>query len=174
MLSGILGAYSREPGARQVEILFGGHVDSVGYLRDGRADVALLYLPFDDLTGLEYDTLAIEGRIAILPPGHRLTARTELRLADLAQETMPRWKGVPNGGAGPEIEDLAQLVQMVRLGRTVATLPPSLLEPVPPGVVCVPVTDAPTSQLVLAWSPLNPSPLIASFVDAAMAAVNAS
>ena len=173
VLSGILGAYSREPDARQVEILFGGHVDSVDYLRDGRADVALLYVPFDDLTGLEYDVLYSEGRIAILPPDHRLATRTELQLADLADEPMPRWKGVPNGGNGPEIEDLAQLVQMVRLGRTLSTLPPSLLEPVPPGVICIPVTDAPTSQLVLAWSPLNPSPLIASFVAAATAAVGA-
>jgi DNA-binding transcriptional LysR family regulator len=174
VLSGILGAYSREPDARQVEILFGGHVDSVDYLRDGRADVALLYVPFDDLTGLEYDTLYAEGRIAILPPDHPLGSRTQLRLADLEHEPVPRWKGVPGGGTGPEIEDLAQLVQMVRLGRLVATLPPSLLEPFPPGLICIPVADAPTSELVLAWSPLNPSPLIASFVAAATAAVGAS
>jgi DNA-binding transcriptional LysR family regulator len=171
VLSEMLGAYSRVPDARQVDILFGGHVDSVDYLHDGRADVALLYTPFDDLAGLKHATLYSEGRIAILPPDHRLASRSELRLADLKDEPVPRWKGVPNGGTGPEIEDLTQLVQMVRLGRLAATLPLSLVEPIPSGVVCVPVTDAAQSQLVLAWWPDNPSPLIQPFVDAATSCV---
>lgn len=68
--------------------------DRVDYLRDGRADVALLDAPFDDLTGLASETLFVEGRVAILPRGHRLASRTELRLADLEHETLPRWKGV--------------------------------------------------------------------------------
>uniref|UniRef100_A0AAU3GP75 LysR family transcriptional regulator n=1 Tax=Streptomyces sp. NBC_01401 TaxID=2903854 RepID=A0AAU3GP75_9ACTN len=170
LLSGILTRYSRQPGARQVDILFGGATDRVERLHDGRADVALLHTPFDDLTGLAYETLHVEGRVAVLPSEHRLASRTELRLADLEHETLPRWKGVPDGGTGPEIVDVPQMIQMITLGRTIAMLPRSLVEPVPPGVVCVPVTDAPASHLVLAWPETDRRPLVASFVDAAVAA----
>src|ERR1700691_2841099 len=110
LLSGILAAYSHQPDARRVDVLFGGGAtDRADYLRDGRADVGLLYAPFDDLTGLASETLFTERRVAILPRGHRLAARTELRLADLEHETLPRWKGVgwtgaPDGdGSGPEV-----------------------------------------------------------------------
>ncbi|WP_406144535.1 LysR family transcriptional regulator [Streptomyces sp. NBC_01012] len=173
LLSGILTRYSRQPGARQVDILFGGATDRVERLHDGRADVALLHTPFDDLTGLAYETLHVEGRVAILPCEHRLASRTELRLADLEHETLPRWKGVSDGGTGPEIADVPQMIQMITLGRTIAMLPRSLVEPVPPGVVCVPVTDAPASHLVLAWPETDRRPLVASFVDAAVAAKEA-
>lgn len=173
LLSGILAAYAGQPDARGVDIVFGGPTDRADYLRDGRADVALLYAPFDDLAGLAHETLFVEGRVAILPSGHRLASRDELRLADLAHETMPSWQGAldgPDSGDGPEVVDLLQLIQLVSVGRTVAILPRSLVEPVAPGLVCVPVVDAATSRLVVAWSRLNRSPLIASFVDAAVAA----
>ena len=176
LLSAMLAAYAEQPGAHQVDVLFGGATDRGDYLRDGRADVALLYAPFDDLTGLSHQRLFTEDRVAILPRGHRLARRTDIRLADLEHETMPRWKGVsgdragPESGDGPEIADLPQLIHMVTLGRTIALLPRSLAEPVPPQLVCVPVADADPSHLVIAWSPRNQRPLVASFVDAAVAA----
>ena len=175
LLSGILAAYALQPDASQVDVLFGGATDRVDQLRDGRADVALLYAPFDDLTGLASETLFVEGRVAILPRGHRLASRTELRLADLEQETLPRWKGVrwtgvPDDGTGPEIADVPQMVQLITLGRMIAVLPRSLVGPVHPGLVCVPVTDAVTSRLVVAWSRLDHRPLVAAFVGAAVSA----
>ncbi|HEX3962073.1 MAG TPA: LysR family transcriptional regulator [Trebonia sp.] len=176
LLSGILAAYAEWPGAHQVDILFGGATDRADYLRDGRADVALLYVPFDDLTGLAHETLYTEGRVAILPRDHRLASRRELRLADLEHETMPRWKGVTDSrgglesGDGPEIVDVPQMIQMVTLGRTIAILPRSLIGPVPSGIVCIPVTDAPPSRLAIAWSQLNRRSLVASFVEAAVSA----
>jgi DNA-binding transcriptional LysR family regulator len=176
LLSGILAAYSHQPDARQVDVLFGGVTDRADYLRDGRADVGLLYAPFDDLTGLASETLFVERRVAILPRGHRLATRTELHLADLEHETFPRWQGVPwtgapdGDGSGPEIRDLSQMVQMILLGRTIAILPRSVVEPVHPELVCVPVTDAPTSQLVVAWPQLDRRSLVASFVEAALSA----
>jgi DNA-binding transcriptional LysR family regulator len=174
LISGMLAAYARQPDARQVDILFGGATDRVDYLRDGRADVALLYAPFDDLTGLAHETLSVEGRVAVLPHDHRLAARAEVRLADLEHETLPRWKGVPDSGTGPEIADLPQMIQMIVLGRTIALLPHSLVAPTPPGLVCVPVTDAPPSRLVIAWSQLDRRPLVAAFVAAAVAAAGVS
>ncbi|GAA2580133.1 LysR family transcriptional regulator [Winogradskya consettensis] len=172
LLSGILAAYARQPDARQVDILFGGATDRADFVRDGRADVALLYKPFDDLTGLDHETLAVEGRVAILPPGHRLASRDELTLADLAQETFPRWKGVrwtgaPEGNEGPEVTDAAEVLQMIRLGRTVAILPRSLARPPHPDLVYRPVTDAPTSELVIAWAQEDSRLLVAAFITAA-------
>ena len=176
LLSGILAAYAERHGAHQVDILFGGATDRGDYLRDGRADVALLYVPFDDLTGLACETLLTEERVAVLPRGHRLAQRAGLRLADLQHETMPRWKGVPGGwpglesGNGPEVADVPQLIPMIVLGRTIAMLPRSLIGPVPAELVCVPVTDAPPSHLVIAWSHLNQRALVTSFVEAAASA----
>ncbi|MEU1347324.1 LysR family transcriptional regulator [Streptomyces sp. NPDC005786] len=173
LLSGILAAYAGQPDARRVDILFGGATDRADYLRDGRADVALLYAPFDDLTGLESETLYVEGRVAILPRGHRLASRGEVRMADLEHETLPSWKGVPDGGTGPEIVDLAQMTQMIMLGRTIAILPRSSIDPLHPGLVYKPVIDAAPSRLVVAWSRLDQRPLVASFVTAAVAASRA-
>ena len=131
------------PEARRVDILFGGTTDRADHVRDGRADVALLYAPFDDLTGLEHETLFVEGRVAILPRGHRLASHGELRLADLENETLPRWTGVRWTGvrwtgvlrrprSGPEIADVPQMIQLILLGRTIAILPRSARRTRPP------------------------------------------
>lgn len=178
LLSGLLAAYADRPDALQVDILFGGATDRADYVRDGRADVALLYAPFDDMTGLDHETLAVEGRVAILPPGHRLASRAEVTLADLAQETLPRWKGVvrwtgaPVAGPGPEVTDAAEALQMIRLGRTIAILPSSLAQPPHPDLVYRPVADAPDSELVLAWSQDDRRHMVASFVAAAVDAAS--
>ncbi|HET9169749.1 MAG TPA: LysR family transcriptional regulator [Actinospica sp.] len=150
LLSGILAAYAQHPDARQVEILFSGPADRTEYLRDGRADAALLYVPFDDTTGLATETLHTEDRVAVLPADHRLATRPRITLADLAGETFPRWPGVPDEATGPEITDAAELISLVRLGRVVTVLPRSLLTPPPPGIVCIPVPDAGPSTIVIA------------------------
>ncbi|EME52395.1 LysR substrate-binding domain-containing protein [Amycolatopsis decaplanina] len=155
----------------EVDILFSGPADRTDFLRDGRADVGLLYSPFDDLEGLAYETLYAEHRVAVIPPGHRLAGRTSLRMSDLEGESMPRWKGVPGGdGTGPEVADVVQLVDMIKVGRMIGVLPRSLIEPMKADVVCVPVVDAPPSRLVLAWNEQDRRPLVASFVAAALEA----
>ncbi|WP_242910791.1 LysR family transcriptional regulator [Actinomadura terrae] len=169
LLSGILAEYAHQPDARRVDILFSGPADRTDFLRDGRADVGLLYAPFDDLGGLAHETLHAEDRVVIVPAGHRLAGRASVRTADLDGETLPRWKGVSAGdGTGPEVADVIQLLHMISVGRTIGVLPRSLVDPAPAGVVCVPVTDAPPSRLVLAWNEHDRRPLIASFVSAAL------
>lgn len=169
LLSGILAAYARQPDARRVDVLFSGPADRTDFLRDGRADVGLLYAPFDDLAGLAHETLHAEDRVAVVPSGHRLAGRASVRTSDLDGETLPRWKGVPGGdGTGPEVADAVQLLHMVTVGRMIGVLPRSLVEPLPPGLVGVPVTDAPPSRLVLAWNEHDRRPLVASFVAAAL------
>lgn len=95
LLSGMLAEYAHQPDARRVDILFSGPTDRADHLRDGRADVGLLYVPFDPLDGLAHETLHTEDRVVVLPPGHRLAGHTSVCLADLEGETLPRWMGVP-------------------------------------------------------------------------------
>ncbi|WP_306334578.1 LysR family transcriptional regulator [Streptomyces sp. KL118A] len=168
LLSGILAEYARRPDARRVDILFSGPADRADFLHDGRADVGLLYAPFDDLDGLAHETLHAEDRVAIVPSGHRLAGHASVRMSDLAGEALPRWKGVPGGdGTGPEVADVTQMLHMITVSRMVGVLPRSLVEPVPEGLVRVPVTDAPPSRLVLAWNERDRRPLVAAFVAAA-------
>ncbi|GGT25406.1 LysR family transcriptional regulator [Nonomuraea spiralis] len=170
LLSGILAEYARQPAARQVDILFSGPADRSDFLRDGRADVGLLYVPFDDLDGLAHETLHTEDRVVVVPVGHRLAGRASVRMSDLRGETLPRWKGVPGGdGTGPEVADVVQLLHMITVSRMIGVLPRSLVEPAPPGLVRIPVADAPPSRLVLAWNEQDRRPLVASFVSAALA-----
>ncbi|GAA4517388.1 LysR family transcriptional regulator [Actinoallomurus oryzae] len=170
LLSAMLAEYSCQPDARRVDILFSGPADRTDFLRDARADVGLLYAPFDDLDGLAHETLHVEDRVVIVPSGHRLAGRASVRMSDLEGETLPPWKGVPGGeGTGPEVSDVVQLLQMIRVGRMIGVLPRSLVEPVAADLVCVPVTDAPPSRLVLAWNARDRRPLVASFVAAALA-----
>ncbi|QWF82413.1 LysR family transcriptional regulator [Amycolatopsis sp. CA-230715] len=169
LLSPILAEYSHQPDARRVDVLFSGPADRADFLRDGRADVGLLYAPFDALDGLDHETLHTDDRVVIVPSDHRLAGRATVRLSDLDGETLPRWQGVPGGdGDGPEVVDVVQMLQMIALGRMIGVLPRSLVEPVPSGLACVPVTDAPPSRLVLAWNEQDRSPLVASFVAAAL------
>ncbi|MGW7531609.1 LysR family transcriptional regulator [Amycolatopsis sp. NPDC054798] len=172
LLSGILAEYSRHPDAHQVDILFSGPADRSDFLLSGRADVGLLFVPFDDLTGLAHETLHAEDRVAIVPGTHRLARRESVRLSDLDGETLPSWKGVPGAeGTGPEVADVVQLLHLISLERMVGVLPRSLVDQVPPGVVCVPIADAPPSQLVLAWNEQDRRPQVASFVNAALDSV---
>jgi DNA-binding transcriptional LysR family regulator len=169
LLSGILAEYSRLPAARRVDILFSGPADRSDFLRDGRADVGLLYAPFDELEGLDHETLHVEDRVVIVPAGHRLAGRASVRMSELEGEMLPRWKGIPGGdGIGPEVADVLQLLHMITVSRTIAVLPRSLVEPILIGLACVPVTDAPPSRLVLAWNEHDRRPLVASFVTAAL------
>nr|WP_325120051.1 LysR substrate-binding domain-containing protein [Streptomyces sp. GMR22] len=138
-------------------------------LRDGRADVGLLYAPYDDLDGLAHETLYVEDRVVIVPAGH-----TSVRMSDLEGETLPRGKGIPQGdGTGPEVTAVVQMLQMITVSRMIGVLPRSLAAPVPAGLVCVPVADAPPSRLVLAWNEQDRRPLVTSFVTAALEAVAA-
>ncbi|MCV7290758.1 LysR family transcriptional regulator [Mycolicibacterium wolinskyi] len=171
LLPGLLAAYAEQQDARRVEIVFCSGTNRAQTLRDGQADVALLYAPFDDLAGLTTVPLHVEDRVALLPQTHPLARRANIRLKDLAAETFARWVGVPTDqSAGPEIEDVTELVPLVQIGRVVAVLPRSLVSPAPPATVCVPVEDAGTSTIVLAHNANDHRNTVAAFVTAASSA----
>jgi DNA-binding transcriptional LysR family regulator len=167
LLPGILAAYERVPGALPVEVVcsFG---ERAAMLRDGRADVAMLYGPREDLTGFATEELLTEDQVVVLPQGHRLAWRETVSLDDLRGQTMPRWPHLPADGAdGPEVHDGGQLMQLIALGQVVAVLPESMRGQLRHDLVCVPVIDAPATTLLLAWPEAATSLALAAFVRAA-------
>jgi DNA-binding transcriptional LysR family regulator len=169
-----LDAYAAEPGSIRVDVALGGPGEQERLLRSGRADVAILHRPFDDIAGLDTEELATERQIAILPAGHPLAARAQLHLCDLAEVPelpMPRWPE-PDGsyadGPGPEVHSHTQLLQLVSLGRTLMIAPDSCRSQLRDDVVAVPIADAPDVTTVIAWSPLSRSRAVAALVHAAL------
>jgi LysR family transcriptional regulator, benzoate and cis,cis-muconate-responsive activator of ben and cat genes len=174
LLAKLLDAYAAEPGAVRVEVELCGPGQQARLLRSGRADVALLHRPYDDTAGLDTEVLATEGQVAVLPAGHPLTARTELRLAELEDVPdlpQPRWPGADGAyaeGPGPEVRDHTQLLQLVSLGRTLMVVPESVRSQLLEGVVAVPVVDAPEVTTVIAWPPHSRSLAVAGIVQTAL------
>jgi len=175
-------AHPMLPGA-QVTVC--GYGEPAILLREGRADVALLRLPFDE-SGLDYDTLVTEPRMAIVAAGHRMARQGPVRRADLADEPVPRWPatdpttaaywaGVDHQHrdrypppAGPTVSDMAQLLEVVALGQAVAFLPASsATRHSDDHIVPVPVLDLSPSTVVVAWPHDCRSPAVAAFVHTA-------
>jgi len=96
LLPAILARYEAAPGAIPVDIVFSA-TERSAMLRDGRADLALLHRPRNDLTGLDTEDLLSERSVVLVPGTHRLARRGSVRLADLRED--PR--GVPAGMSRP-------------------------------------------------------------------------
>jgi DNA-binding transcriptional LysR family regulator len=163
LLAKILARYGSEVDLRICQI-----GEQATLLREGDADAALLRFPHDDAEGFAYEELLTEQDAAVLPHTHRLADRPSLTMADLASEQFPHWPGSPPNG-GPPVRDSAQLMQLIALGRTIALLPASCEDHLRTGLVCVPVTDAPTSTLAIAWQEDARSRQLAALVEAAVA-----
>ncbi|WKN50683.1 LysR substrate-binding domain-containing protein [Nocardioides sp. Arc9.136] len=174
LLAKLLDAYAAEPGAVRVEVALCGPGQQQRLLRTGRADVAILHAPYDDLVGLDSEELVTEGQVAVLPAGHPLTGRAELHVDDLVDVPdlpAPRWPG-PDGrypdGPGPEVHDHTQLLQLISLGRTHFLAPDSCRAQLRDGVVAVPVPSAPAITTVVAWPPHSRSRAVADLVRTAL------
>jgi DNA-binding transcriptional LysR family regulator len=172
LLPAILDEYATRPKARPVEILFGTIADRGRRLREGRADVAILCVPLDDLTGLGYRPLLTLKPVAVVAREHRLARHSAIEMVDLQDETLPRWQGLDEDGDGPEVADATQLAHLVALGRCIAVLPRSAIGPARPNIVCVPILDAEPTTIVLAWVETAASDSLLEFVDAAVKAVS--
>ncbi|MGI5456406.1 LysR family transcriptional regulator [Streptomyces sp. CA-249302] len=173
LLAKLLDAYAAEPDAVTVDLLLCGIGEQERMLRDGRADVALLHLPFDSTAGFDTEELRTERQVVILPGGHPLTARPHVRTAEvtgLPGLPLPRWPG-PDGtypdGPGPQARDHAQLFQLIALGRACWIAPESCRSQLRDGLVAVPVSDAPPVTTVIAWPPHSRSRAVAGLVRAA-------
>ncbi|MEV5651838.1 LysR family transcriptional regulator [Nocardia sp. NPDC052254] len=173
VLRRLLDTFAGEPDAVPVEVLLCEVGEQAGLLRDGRADVALMHRPFDDLAGFDTENLCAEGQVAILPAAHPLAARDRLTLADVADvpdlpiARWPRLDGTYPDGPGPEVRTQSKLAQLVALGRTLLVIPASSRAWQWPEHVAVPVVDAPEVTTVLAWPPSGRSRSVAAFVRSA-------
>lgn len=173
LLRRLLDAIASEPGAAPVEVFLCEVGEQAGLLRDGRADVALMHRPFDDLAGFDTEDLLVEGQVALLPSGHPLASHDRLTLAevsdvpDLPIARWPRLDGSYPEGPGPEVHTQSQLAQLVALGRTLLVIPASSRAWQWPDHVAVPVIDAPNVTTVIAWPPNSRSPAVASLVRSA-------
>ncbi|WP_018504303.1 LysR family transcriptional regulator [Parafrankia discariae] len=173
LLSKLLDAYAAEPGAVPVDVVLCGVAEQGRLLRDGRADVALLHRPFDATTGFDTEELSTEGQVVVLPAGHPLVGRAQLRMADvtaLPGLPLPRWPrpdGTYPDGPGPQARDSAQLFQLIALGRASAVLPESCRVHLRRDLATVAVPDAPLVTTVIAWPPHSRSRALAGLIQVA-------
>jgi DNA-binding transcriptional LysR family regulator len=144
--SGLIADLIRSPEVGGHDVLF--THDRTAALRDGRADIALLCLGTDDLTGLRTASLTEEAPFALVPRDHTLARRPAVTVAELG---------------------LDEIVDRVVLGRLVTIVGSGATERISPEVTAVPVSDLPPTRLALAW-PEAPRPAVTAFVRAARSA----
>ncbi|MGR6915505.1 LysR family transcriptional regulator [[Actinomadura] parvosata] len=149
LLGPLLDRFAAHPDAVAVEVVICGIGEEPALLRDGTADLALLRLPQDDLSGLATEELLTEREMVVLPRTHRLAGRATLRPADLAGETFPRWTA-QWPGTGPVIRDTGQVAELIALGRMVAVLPESVARHLGRGLATVPL-DGRRTTLLAVW-----------------------
>jgi DNA-binding transcriptional LysR family regulator len=150
-------------------------------LRDGRFDAAFTRPPLVD--DLATRTLATEPVCAVLPAGHPLATRTQLRLADLAgedwvltpRESWPPWhekydRDFTAAGFTPRVVQRAggvsNLLGLVAAGVGVTRLAHSASSIRRTGVVFVPLAGD-QAETVVAWLPGRDEPVLRNLLDLA-------
>jgi DNA-binding transcriptional LysR family regulator len=153
----------------------------VAGLRDGRFDAAFTRPPLVD--DLATRTLATEPVCAVLPAGHPLATRTQLRLADLAdedwvltpRESWPPWhekydRDFTAAGFTPRVVQRAggvsNLLGLVAAGVGVTRLAQSANSIRRTGVVFVPLAGD-QAETVVAWLPGRDEPVLRNLLDLA-------
>ncbi|MFG1797726.1 LysR family transcriptional regulator [Nocardia sp. NPDC049149] len=178
LLRRLLAAPRSELGAAPIEVILCEVGEQARLLRDGRADVAIMHRPYDDLAGFDTENLCVESQVAILPATHPLALREQLTLADVADvpdlpiARWPRLDGSFPAGRGPKVRTQSQIAQLVALGKTLLVIPASSRAWQWPEHIAVPVIDAPDVTTVIAWPPTTHSPEVAALVHTAAALVH--
>ncbi|MER5951487.1 LysR family transcriptional regulator [Streptomyces sp. NPDC001904] len=144
--------------------------DRTAGLAGGRVDVALLRGPVD-ATGLVTTLLHREARVAALPSDSPLAQRAALVLADLADQvialntvsgttTLDLWPDDARPGRWVTVANTDDWLAAIAADRAVGVTSTATVALHPhPGVVYVPLTDAPPLQVLLAHphGPTHPS-----------------
>ncbi|MCO5972948.1 LysR family transcriptional regulator [Actinoallomurus soli] len=148
-------------------------------LRDGRVDVAFVWLPAD-LAGMRSEVVHTEPRIVGLPAGHPLAGRTGLSILDVKDEPLmwteraPRawvdWWAVnprPDGSPprwGPTNDNVEEMLEQVAEGAAICFAPASMARYYArPDLAWVPLTDVEPLRVALAWPEGTESPLVHGF-----------
>lgn len=172
LLEPILATYRDEAEAVPIEVSFSDLTEGAGLVRDGRADVALIFTDFDP-GGLDFEVLIEEPTVVALAANHPLAARESLAVSDLAEGHASKSAGLlwwPATSPEPAAPDgLSQMVQLIELGELIAFLPQSVAARYPrPGMVSRPLLDRAPARLVVAWPRGATSPATATLVRVAM------
>lgn len=140
-----------------IEVLLCEVGEQAALLRGGRADMAIMHRPVDDLYGFDTEDMLAEGQVAIVPAGHFLATRTHVTLSlirdipDLPLARWPKLDGSYPEGPGPEVRTQSAIAQLVALGKALLVIPTSSRAWQWPQHVAIPVTDAAAITTVLAW-----------------------
>ena len=154
-------------------------VDYSGGLRDGSVDAAFVWLPFAH-EGLSFEALHSEPRVVALEAGHPLAAAPELRMEQLVDEPWPwvdtdpevlafwtcaEFRGGTAARRGPTIRSMEGLLEGVRAGLCVATVPRSQAEATAsPGIAFRPVAELTPATLAIGWRTADETPVVQAFV----------
>jgi DNA-binding transcriptional LysR family regulator len=150
-------------------------------LREGRVDVAFVWLPAD-LTGLHAEVVHTEPRVVGLPVTHPLAGRDGVSVLDVNDEPLmwteraPRawvdWWAVnprPDGSAprwGPTNDNVEEMLEQVAEGAAICFAPSSMaLYYARPDLAWVKLTDVEPLRVALAWADSSVSPLVRGFAD---------
>lgn len=153
--------------------------DPTAGLRAGLVDVAVTRTPFDD-NGFSTRVLRSVPVGVVLRSDDPLAGRESVAAADLADRRWVRlpdadpvwteyWTGGAPDAATPVLRTIQECLQSVLWNGTAALAPVD--QPLPAGLVAVPFTDRPPSDLVVAWPRTGSGPLVRSFVQVAVQGV---
>jgi hypothetical protein len=140
-------------------------------LQQGGADAGLVRLPVDR-TVLSAIPLYTETTVVVVPKEHRLAEAAELAVGDLAEEIVLHplddvleWEDRPGVPAKERPATTADAVQLVAAGIGVLVVPQSLARlHHRKDLTYRPVTDAPQSQVALAWPEDRTTDLVEEFI----------
>jgi len=152
-----------------------------GGLMRGKVDVAFLRREAQ-APGLAFKFLIKEPLVAVLPTGHRLAKRKDIRLSDLADEiyitptrVAPTLKAaIENYAAKSGVtlkpaydgENLSAVMSLVATTGGVTLLPLYVRNMLSPSVVIRPLQgEAPTIELVIGYNRASTSPLLKRFLS---------
>ncbi|MFD0263657.1 LysR family transcriptional regulator [Kitasatospora indigofera] len=170
----------RHPGVRVTPKRFDWSEEAAA-LRDGRVDVAFVWLPAD-LTGLHAELVHSEPRVVGLPARHPLAGRAGVGVMEVNDEPLmwteraPRewvdWWAVnprPDGSAprwGPTNDNVEEMLEQVADGAAICFAPASMARYYGrPDLRWVPLTDAEPLRVVLAWVAGADDPLVRGFAE---------
>ncbi|MGV9566968.1 LysR substrate-binding domain-containing protein [Streptomyces sp. NPDC003480] len=154
--------------------------DPTAGLDAGLVDVVMTRTPFDDI-GISTHVLRSVAVGVVMRDDDPLARRASVSSAELSGR---RWVRLPDGtdpawtaywtggghgggqdGASPAVRTIQECLQAALWNGTSALAPVD--QPLPAGLVAVPLSDRPPSDLVVAWPKTGRSPLVRSFVQVA-------
>lgn len=150
--------------------------DPTAGLRAGLVDVAITRTPFDD-TGISMHVLRSVPVGVVMRDDDPFAGYASVSSGDLADRRWVRlpegadpvwtayWTGNGDNDASPVMRTIQECLQGVLWNGTSALAP--IDQPLPAGLVVVPLADRPPSDLVVAWPRAASSPLVRGFVQVA-------